>query len=460
MSSTVSIATDVCIVGGGISGLTLGFLLQQGSRDVVVLEKASEGGGVMRSYREDGFLFDTGPNSTMLKSGHLLELVEALGLEDHLCYASESSSRRYVLKSGRLIPLPASPASFIASPIMTFGEKLRVGKEIFVPKGPPGYEETVADFVRRRLGPAFLDTIINAFVAGVYASDPERLNVRAAFPKLYQLEQDYGGLFKGLIKKKRAQKNGEVGPMPRSKLISFDDGMQVLAHALERGLNGALCTGAEVNSVVRCGDGYTVHAVKDGMAREISANRLVLAGPAREMARLIEPHHASTAKSLAAIPYAPVVVVHHGFRREQVGHPLDGFGFLIPSRERRQILGTLWNTTLFPGRAPDGHVLLTTFVGGLRQPELTRGSDGDLLSLVQEELADLLDISGDPVVGRLQRWPRAIPQYVSGHQGVVESLQRLEKNLPGLHFAGSFRGGVSVSDRIERAALLADQILA
>jgi len=455
-----NIDTDVCIVGGGISGLTLGYLLRQGGKEVIVLEKNPEAGGVMRSYREDGFLFDTGPNSTMLKSEHLLNLVSSLGLEDRLCYASEEAARRYVVKGGRLVALPASPGAFLTSPILSAREKLRVAGEIFVPKGKPGFEETVGGFVRRRLGPAFLDNIINPFVAGVYASDPEMLNVRAAFPKLYQLEQDYGGLFRGMIGKKRAQKNGTAAPMPKEKLISFTDGMQVLPEALAERLGTAFSTASEVQGVSPTSEGYTMSASVQGVKREIRARRIVLAGPARETASLIAEKNTDVAQMLLGVPYAPVSVVHLGYRREAVGHPLDGFGFLVPSLEQRRILGTLWSTSLFPGRAPDGYVLLTTFVGGLRQPELTRLADGEILKVVREELGDLMRISGDPAIARLKHWPRAIPQYVAGHHVIMEALERFESRSPRCHFAGSYRGGVSVADRIEQSAKLAEIILA
>ncbi|MFQ5571338.1 MAG: protoporphyrinogen oxidase [Rhodothermales bacterium] len=452
---------DVAVVGGGITGLTLAYLLQKAGLDVSLLEKRNEAGGVIRTHRSAGFLFDAGPNSTLVKSQRVLDLVEELGLKEALCYASDQAENRYILKHGHLCKLPTSPPAFLKTNLLSARAKLRVLGELFVPRGPATSTETVADFVKRRLGPEFLDYVINPFVAGIYASDPSQLNLKATFPRLLQLEQDYGGLIRGAIRKRFEKKNGQVAAMPKARMISFASGMQALTAALVACLGSALQTGTTVTRVEQQGAGFLVRGQSATTGETVvAARRLILASPAYVTASLIEPLAPDAADLLARVPYAPVAVVYYGFTRAAVGHPLDGFGFLVPEKEQRSILGTLWNSSLFPGRAPKGHAVLTTFVGGLRQPDLPQLPDGALHDRVRSELDAMLGLSEPPVVSHIHRWPKAIPQYTGRHHAVVEAVEQVEARYPGLHVTGNFRGGVSVADCIANAYVLADDLLA
>ncbi len=452
MTDRPSQPLDVAIAGGGVTGLTLAYLLQKAGLRVTVLERRSRPGGVIRSERLSGFLFDAGPNSTMARSPYVLDLIEALGLNEAVRYAGDRAASRYVLRQGRLCKLPDGPTTFLRTDLLSPRARLRVLGEVFVPRGAATAEESVADFVTRRLGPEFLDYVIDPFVAGIFAGDPAQLNLKAAFPRLYALERDYGGLFRGMLRKRFEKKSGRAAPMPGARLFSFDAGMQTLTDALARRLGPALQTDTPVERIERRGDGFLIETAN---GEATAARRVILACPAYVTASLIERLDADAAQSLASLPYAPVAVVFYGFKRADVAHPLDGFGCLVPKKERRAILGTLWNSSLFPGRAPGGHVALTTFVGGLRQPDLARLPDDALHRLVREELDAILGLTGAPVVARIRRLKRAIPQYTEGHPAVIEAVERLERRCPGLHVAGNFRGGVSVADCIANAHSLA-----
>jgi oxygen-dependent protoporphyrinogen oxidase len=354
-----------------------------------------------------------------------------------------------VVKDGRLVALPGSPGAFLATPLFSVAAKLRLLLEPFHRRARD--EESIAQFVRRRLGPEFLDWAIDPFVSGVYAGDPERLSVRAAVAKIHALEAEHGSLLLGALA--RLARARSSGPMPVGRLISFRDGMQTLARALAESLGAAVRCGVEVAGIERAVDGWRVHTP----AGEQRAERLVLSVPAYRAATLLAPLDGGLAAELAAIHYPPVASVALGFARDQVGHPLDGFGMLIPSRAGRQTLGALFSSTLFPGRAPAGQVLLTAFIGGARNPGITALDEAAIVEQVLADLVPLLAIRGAPVLARVRRWPRAIPQYELGH---LERLARIDARvaaLPGLDLRANWRDGISVGDCVANAARFAAQ---
>lgn len=441
---------DTLIVGAGISGLSCAWFLRQRGQQVRVLEAGAQPGGCLTSVQDGGFLVEGGPNSTLMRDGALGELVRGLGLEAELLEANAAARRRYVVKHGRLVALPGSPPAFLATPLFSVGAKLRLLLEPFHRRAAA--EESIAQFVRRRLGPEFLDWAIDPFVSGVYAGDPERLSVRAAVAKIYALERDHGSLIRGALARLRTTR--DAGPMPRGRLISFRDGMQTLAHALAARLGEAVQCGAEVTAVERRGEEWVVRTA----AAEYRVARLVLSVPAYRAASLLEPLDGALAAELAAIHYPAVASVALGFARDQVQHPLDGFGTLIPSREGCITLGALFSSTLFPGRAPDGQVLLTAFIGGARRPEIAARGEDAIVQQVLADLAPLLGIKGAPRFQRVRRWPRAIPQYELGH---LERLARVDARLaqwPGLELRANWRDGISVADCVAQAQLLAGRL--
>jgi len=441
---------DCLVVGAGISGLASAWFLARRGFSVRVLEAASEPGGVMHSVRDGGFLVETGPNSTLARGGAFDEIVRGLGLAPELLAANPAASRRYVVQHGAPVALPGNPLAFLTTPIFSLGAKLRIFTEPFHRRADA--EETIAQFVRRRLGPEFLDWAIDPFVSGVYAGDPERLSVRAAVPKIYALEAQHGSLIVGALS--RLLHGCAGGPQPGGRLVSFRGGMQTLPAAIARELGARVVPGAAVTGLARAGGGWIVQAA----GREHRARQVVLALPAHAAAKLLEPLSAPAARELAAIVYAPIAAVGLGFRRAQIRHALDGFGVLIPRRENRKTLGVLFSSTLFPGRAPEGHALLTAFIGGARHPGIAQADDESVIAQMLADLRSLLDIEGAPVMTRVTRWARAIPQYELGH---LERLARLDSALaalPGLHLRANYRDGISVADCVQNAQALATRI--
>lgn len=443
--------TDVVIVGGGISGLSAAHWLVKAGFSVKVLEKEAEPGGTMKTRLEDGFLSELGPNSALETTPHIGTLVSDLGLSDDFLYADPSSKNRFILRDGTLRPLPMSPLAFLKTDLFSAGAKLRLLKEPFV--GRAAEEESIADFVTRRLGREFLDYAIDPFVAGIFAARPEALSVRAAFPKLYALEETYGGLIRGMILGRKKRKERKEQSKDRAKSFSFRQGMQSLPLRLAESLGERIVCYSTVSEIlVRPSPNprrFVVSSVRDGHSSHLEASAVILAAPAEAAATLIRPLAPTVADELSAIQYPPVVSIFLGYRRQDVGHPMNGFGFLVPSRERRKILGCLWSSSLFPHRAPAGNVGMTVFVGGGRQPELTLAGDQELLEVVLREVESIMQIRGKPVYWSLTRWKKAIPQYTLGYQRVMETLSGLEELYPGLFFCSNYRGGISVGDCIQ-----------
>ncbi|HEV7671471.1 MAG TPA: protoporphyrinogen oxidase [Thermoanaerobaculia bacterium] len=455
---------DVLIVGAGISGLTAAFRLRRAGLSVLVIEASERVGGAIETYEEAGFRFELGPNTVLESHPEVSELLRDAGLADggdgEKIVASPAAKRRYLWKGDRLEPLPGGPPGLLRTRLFSFGAKLRLLREPWIRLRSASEiaaqpDETVAAFVRRRLGSELLDFAVGPFVSGVYAGDPERLAVRWAVPKIFALEQSHGSLIRGAIA-------GRKGRGPGGAMFSFRDGLETLPRRLAREI-GDVRTGW-VATAVR--PQTSAHGRIEGFRVEtaagpLSARRVVLAVPADVAARLLDEATGGKAQALGEIPYAPVAVVSLGVARSQVAHPLDGFGFLAPRRESLRLLGCLFPSTIFPNRAPKGHVALSAFLGGRTDPEVVDPAiwnDDRLLALVREELGRALGLSGRPAVAIVRRWPRAIPQYEVGHGRFVALAEEIERDLPGLHFAGNFLQGVSVPDCIQNASQVAVQI--
>ncbi|MDE3057382.1 MAG: protoporphyrinogen oxidase [Bacteroidota bacterium] len=448
---------SVIVIGGGISGLATAWWLHKAGHDVVLLEREEKVGGTMRTTRENGWLIETGPNSALETTPLFKTLFADLHLENEVVYANENSEHRYILKNGSLHPLPMSPVTFLRSTLWSTRGKLRLLKEPFI--GRANHEETIAEFVTRRLGKEFLDYAINPFVAGVYAGNPEQLSVRAAFPKLYALEEKHGGLIKGQIQGARERRRRPEKAKDRARLFSFLNGIEVFPQTLSKFLGPKVQSGVEIETIsIKTSDRlaevhsgshslcFEINGNKNGRRVQFSSTAVVFAIPAYAVAELLRPLDSTLAGLLSKIYYPPVAEVFLGFREEHIGIPLDGFGFLVPAKERRNILGTIWSSAIFPHRAPAGFAALTTFVGGSRQPEILDMNDEKLAALVTGELRSIMNINGEPNYVRVTRWRRAIPQYHLGHLSIIQQVEQFEKEHPGFFLAGNFRGGIAVGD--------------
>ena len=449
---------SVAIIGAGITGLTAAFYLKRGGVPVTVYEASDRVGGAIQSVRAEGYLAEFGPNTILETSPKVTQLVVDAGLAARRLDPDAKAQARYVVRYRRPIEMPGSPLGFFTTQLFTAKAKLAVLREPFVRRRRDGKEESVAEFVQRRLGQEFLDHAIDALVAGVYAGDPYKLSVPQAFPKLGQLEARYGSLIKGQIFGARERKRrGEISK-DRAPKFSFDEGLQVLPDTLRERLGDAVRLNTTVTRLTQISDAWTLDVRARGQQARVEHSAVIYAGTAFKLADMEVqtpmPLHLST---FADIRYPPVASVVLGFRREDVAHPCEGFGMLIPKVEGFKILGTIFSSSLFPNRAPAGRLTLTSYVGGERYPDLASLPAEKLYALTCEDLRVLLGVRGQPTFQHCVFYPRAIPQYNLGYGRYRELMADIENKAPGLFFAGHYRDGISLSDTIVSACNVADR---
>jgi oxygen-dependent protoporphyrinogen oxidase len=437
----------VIVVGGGISGLACAFRLQRLGIPVTLLEAADRVGGMVGTVEKDGLLFESGPQSFQ-GTDSILELIRQLGVENELLTADPRAPRS-VLMRGKLHEIPMSPRALLTSSLLTPGSRWKIASEPFRKTRPPSKEESVANFVRRKFGHEILEYLVAPFVSGVYAGDPEKLSLRAAFPTLEEWEREYGSVLRGAMKSRPA-KDKRAGPPP---LCSFRRGVATLARALGETLGTSLRAGARVIAIHRTGQAsaskYEIRVASGGREESISAQAVVVAAPAYAASHLVSAVSSPLAHRLSGIAYAPVAVVAAAYYARQVGHSTDGFGFLVPRSEKLHTLGTVWNSSLFAGRARDGMIVMTSFAGGVMEPEIVEKPETEIATIVQDENARVLQITGPPVASAVWRYPRALPQYNLGHGHIVAAIRDDERANPGLFFAGNYLEGPSLGKCVE-----------
>ncbi len=452
---------DAIILGGGISGLTTAYLLQREGLDVAIIEKSPQPGGPILSERAEGYLFEKGPNSLLLPDPWVETLIEELGLQSRQQESSPAAHKRYIVKRGRPVPVPMSPTEAIFTPLFSWRGKFGFLAEPFRPRISDlrGAQETVASFVERRMGRDFLDYAIDPFVSGVYAGDPRQLVLEHAFPLMRGFERDGGSIIRGALRRRQQQK--AAGTAYKKRSVSFDDGLGILPATLARKLGNRLWLGSQAAAINRNDAGWQVSWKRGGESFEGFARHLVVCLPAHATKRLA--WSAPFAAKLAAPPELAYPAVHSlalGFRRSDVAHPLDGFGMLVPSKEKSDILGALFSSALYPGRAPQDHCLLTVMLGGVRRPDLAHAAPERLLELALPELRSLLGLRGDPTFVRCSSWPKAIPQYTHDFSPWRDTLKGLEDDFPSLHFGGSAIDGIAMGAAILSGKRIATRIAA
>lgn len=442
---------DAIVIGGGISGLAFAHTLARKGKRVHLLEKTERLGGAVRTELKDGFLCEAGPNSFLVKSQDVWEFIHDLGLEASMVEANEISNKRFLVKNGKMVALPQSLMGGVTTPLYSLPEKFRLLAEPFIGKSTME-DESVTSFVSRRMGTAFLEYGISALVSGIYAGNPDALSIRHAFGKVWNLEQNYGSLIGGALKLKRERKKQGVTPF-KSRMISFEKGLQELVDALTEVEGMETFTRESVASISRNPDEtWSVTSTSGEVTRTRTAAKLILATPLDAYSKLpVEDSLRQQLDTIEIPEHPPLSTLVLGFDRDQIEHPLDGFGVLCPRMEKRFGLGAIFSSTLFPGRAPEGKVSLMCFIGGVQQPENGELPTPELVQKTVEDLTPLLGIKGDPCFVSHAFWPMAIPQYNVGHQFFLDSLEATEKAYTGLHLVGNFRGGPGLNDCLESA---------
>lgn len=439
-------AYPVLVIGGGISGLACSYRLQQAGISVRLLEDSSRAGGVIATKQEDGFLFELGPQS-FLSGEPLGELIEKLKLGDQLLRANPRAPR-YILRNGGLIRAPLAPPSFFTTPLFSAGTKWRVATEILRRTTPPTHEESVAAFIRRKFGAEVLDRLVAPFISGIYAGDPERLSLRAAFPRLYEFESQYGSVLRGAMKSRPAK------GAPRPGLCAFRNGMDTLPRAIAARLGDSLLLetrAAGLRHAKANGKAWLEVDVVRHEHREVMAASAVVVATATDAALQILAGLSNQFTPLfSRIEYAPLVVLSAGYRHEQFKRRPEGFGFLAPRSEGLRVLGTVFNSALFDGRAPEDMICVTSFAGGATDAELCTLGDQEITETICAEVASVLGITGKPVTTNLQRYGRALPQYNLGHPQIVKSLEAAAAATPGLFLAGNYLSGPSLASCVEQ----------
>ena len=443
---------DVLIVGGGISGLAIGSVLADAGLTVQVWEKATHPGGKIQSDKHGGYLTERGASQVLNFYPEVSRLLAKSGLTGQKVNPP-GRNQRYLVHNGSLTAMSARFATIFRSPLWSTKAKLRMAMEPFIPKG--GSEnETVSQFIIRRLGVELLERGLDPYVGGPLASDPDLANAWTSLPRLTKLERHYGSLTLGMIVR-RVLGRSAAG---NSEVFSFRDGMAALTHSLAATLGPRLVTDCEVQELNSDQSGWHVCGNTDRGPRELLARELVLSIPAGGAAGLLAELDGELTHLLRGIEYAPLVAVHTGLDADSVRHPLDGNGFLAPRSERLALNGCLWTTSMFPGRAPVGKVLLTSYAGGARQPAAIDWGDSQCVDEVMCTLAPLLGVRGEPEMVRVDRHAQGLPLYHGHYYRRLQAIDARLAELPGLHLEANYRGGVAVRDRIARAFAVADTI--
>jgi protoporphyrinogen/coproporphyrinogen III oxidase len=449
-------SASVIVVGGGISGLVCAYALSKAGITVQVLEASQHAGGLIASERRDGFLLELGPQS-FSGTAALRALCEELRIVEQILQAP-ASAPRYVLINGALKAVPLNPSAMLTSSFLSARTKWRIAWDAIGNTHAPDHDESIAAFVRRKFGEEALDRLAGPFVSGIYAGDPERLSLRSAFPHLHDAEKSSGSVIRGILRAAKSHK-----PRERPVLQSFQEGNQTLVRALASKIGSNLQLGAEVVSVAARRESRDVKSevrIRGASGEQVAvADRVVIATGADVAGVLLRGLNPAIEPVLSGIEYVPVAVVSLGYRREDVGHSLDGFGFLAPRSSGLRTLGTIWNSSLFPGRAPAGHVLLTSFVGGAMDPAAAALSGDELAQLVHREIAPVLKIHSVAVFSHVQTYRRALPQYNVGYEKKLRALDELRRDFPGLFLVGNYLRGPAIGNCVDQAKETAQSLV-
>ena len=472
----------IAIIGGGISGLAAAHRLIELSKTtqqpikITILESSSRLGGTIQTEDREGFLLERGPDSFISEKPEAVALAQRLKIDSQLIETNNQHRRSFIIRNGKLRPVPEgfqllAPSRFwpfISTDIFSMLGKLRMSADLLLPRKSVNgnSDESLASFVRRRLGQQALERMAQPMVGGIYTADPEVLSLRATLPRFLDMERDHRSLILGMWRKGRANKNQTgVSGARYSLFLSFDRGMKVLVDALEKNIANLAETGlaetevrlnTSVSGVEHGANGWILRT-SSGIVSEFDA--VCIATPSYGAAKLLSETAPQLAEKLRQIRFASTATINLAYRRSDISHKLDGFGFVVPFVEKRSVIACTFSSIKFQGRAPEDHVLLRAFVGGALQPELLSLADGEITRRVEEDLQELLGITGKPLFGEVSRWMNSMPQYEVGHLDRVAEIENALEQFPGLVLAGNSYRGAGIPDCIRSGEAAAQSLI-
>lgn len=460
----------IVIVGGGIAGLAAAYFALEKAKKLgesihlQVLDEKDRLGGCILTEKVNGFVIEGGPDCFLYEKPWALALCEKLGLGNRILNTNEnrrifilSDGKLHELPEGFMLMVPTSFMPFIRSSLISWPGKIRMGMDLFIPKNRSNDEESLADFVRRRLGEEALEKIAEPLVAGIHAGTPETMGLNSTFPRFIQMEKEYGSLIRGMLaRRKMAQKWEERGGPKRTMFLTLKDGLGEWVDRLREKIGEErIALKKKVAGLRRTENGNYHIQLWDGTFFE--ADAIILATPAFITAKIVEEMDPKLSEILLTIPYVSSATVSLAYRRPQIHHPLDAFGFIIPRSEKRKIMASTWTSVKFNSRAPEGHVLLRVFVGGANNEPLVDLDDCEMLRIIQEELKDIMDLEGNPMFMKIYRWEKSMPQYLVGHLKKVGRIEKRTDLQPGLFLTGCAYKGIGISDAVHDAEIIADK---
>jgi len=448
---------SIIIIGAGLTGLTTAFYLKKNGFNVTVLEKNAHAGGVIQSHSENGYIFESGPNTGVIANPEVIELFEDLGISNIIERADKEAAVRLIWKKDRWHALPSGLLSAITTPLFSLLDKFRILGEPFRKKGT-NPEECLADLVKRRMGKSFLNYAIDPFIGGVYAGDPKKLITKYALPKLYNLEQQHGSFIKGAIAKQKQPKT-ERDKKATREVFSAKGGLKGLIEGLVKGIGEENiifnCTDLKIKKSNTC---YQFNYTQDDQQQEKVSGQLITACPSHNLPNILEFAEPEEINDLCNMEYAPVSLLIMGYK-DWDGDSVKAFGGLVPSREKRNILGVLFMSSFFKNRAPEGSVLFSVFIGGTRNKQLTQMSDEEIINLGRKEVESMLNpIHSQPDLIKIFKYKFAIPQYEITSKQRFERVDQMQNKYPGLTIGGNLKDGIGMADRILQARTIADRI--
>jgi oxygen-dependent protoporphyrinogen oxidase len=468
------------IIGGGISGLSAAYYLREKALragvdiEVILIEKEKQFGGCIVTEKVDGFIIEGGPDCFFSEKPWALQLCEDLGLGDRLLCTNDENRRVFILSHGRLhelpegfmLMIPTSFTPFLKSPLISVPGKFRMAMDLFLPRKRSAEEESLAQFVRRRLGNEALEKIAEPLVAGIHAGTPETMSLVSTFPRFIQLEEGHRSLILGMLARRRMARRfaqRQSGPK-RTMFMALLDGMMELTDELKARLDErSLISDRKVTRIARLMGTRLpqnpVYEVSMEGGETLRADCAILATPVFVTAELLQGLDGNLSEALLSIPYVSTATISLAYRRAEIHHPLDGFGFVVPRTEKRKIMASTWTSTKFSHRSPPASVLLRAFVGGAQNEHLLEMDDERIIGVVREELMDIMGIKADPILTRVYRWDKSMPQYTLGHAKKLSQLEERLLRYPGLSLMGCAYRGIGISDCIHDGKLTAEKTL-